>query len=310
MHQYLDGKRNRRGSSRKGPGALGGTRLTSASEQERSILPSEGQGAARKAVGPRLLSFIWEYPKLGEPQSSWGVKESSVLRGHMEQAILHPGLGVSIATTQLAEGLFRGTPPIAESTAVSIGPSEGYIPSTSTCSSLKSHDQIEGRWVPKPDFRHTLAFGVILARFEKREAHVAHYRQLALRKQRKDGGWPKGQGPTKSELFSAIYAIELLDLCIANGRLNPRSCRATERARDRGREWIAALPRWRGLWTCGVLNDIGPLCDAVVATSWVLRRSVTALDGCKGSLGSMYRNGTCRARADRWRCRRKAQAKR
>ena len=50
----------------------------------------------------RLLSYIWEYPTLGDPQKSWAVKESAILKGDLVSACKMPGLGIAIFSTELA----------------------------------------------------------------------------------------------------------------------------------------------------------------------------------------------------------------
>jgi hypothetical protein len=120
-----------------------------------------------------------------------------------------------------------------------------------------------------PDFRHTLALAVILAR-SKTYGYLDGYVRMVLEKQRDDGGWYPGGGITVSEVFTVFYAVELLHLCAEDPHFVSDFRRKFELARDRGLEWLIANCTTTGLWESGVLTGFG--WDDLFTTAWVLHR--------------------------------------
>jgi hypothetical protein len=139
----------------------------------------------------------------------------------------------------------------------------------------------------KADFRHTLAFGVILARANRNIDYLRICVELALARQYADGGWPPGEGETISELYSAMYAVELLTLC--DGLKDFASDNRNEiiKARDNGIRWLMSNVSSERLWHSGVLKTSW---DGIWATSWILHRlspiSNGAVQGWTNCLGS------------------------
>jgi hypothetical protein len=114
----------------------------------------------------KLLSFIWQYPEHGRNHVSWAVKDSLVLRGQLENAREKPGLGVAIVITELALKIFGnkansridGCVTWAQANALASPPH--LLKGTHSYSS-DSREEIV------PDFRHSIAFAIILARTGK-----------------------------------------------------------------------------------------------------------------------------------------------
>ncbi len=132
-----------------------------------------------------------------------------------------------------------------------------------------------------PDFRHTLAFAVILARAGKLRDRVCIYLDYALAKKNRDGGWPVGKGRTISEVFTLLYGIEFLSICLLQPKLSEET---RARALSRRNEAVNCLLSKRsgktGLWESGVLH-MYPW-DDVVSTAWVLHRLVP-IEGIKAT---------------------------
>ena len=120
------------------------------------------------------------------------------------------------------------------------------------------------------DFRHTLAFAVILARAKKQYSYLEPYLTLTLESQLSDGGWPPGAGVTLSEVFTVLYAVELLDLASADDALAPEIREDALLARDRGFGWLSAHRGRNGLWESGVLSEYP--WDGVLTTAWIVHR--------------------------------------
>jgi hypothetical protein len=221
------------------------------------------------SIPARLLSLIWHYPEDGGNHVSWAVKESFVLRGRLEDAREEPGLGVAIVTTELALAVFRdgATSRIDGCVTWALANSLEEPPY------LLKGKQFDSRTSEEktvPDFRHSLAFGIILARTGKLKDRVSEYLRYTLHKQNADGGWPAGEGRTISEVFTVLYAIEFLSLCGLDERF-PEETRSLARAsRDRATEWLLSSVLDSGLWKSGVLHEYP--WDDVVTTAWVLHR--------------------------------------
>jgi hypothetical protein len=132
------------------------------------------------------------------------------------------------------------------------------------------HDSVVSGELSTPDFRHTLALAIVLARTKTFYGYLDGYVKIALDVQRPDGGWDPGGGATFSEVFTVFYAIELLHLCTGNPHFLPAARGSFELARDRGFVWLIANRTSAGLWASGVLTEFS--WDDLLTTAWVLHR--------------------------------------
>lgn len=217
----------------------------------------------------KLLTYVWQYPERGGNQVTWAVKESFVLRGRLEQARQEPGLGVAIVTTELALVVFGDQ---------SLSRIDGcvawaYANLMAEFPYLLKGKQIDLRTSQEkvvPDFRHTLAFAIILARSGKMTGLLSGYLRYTMENQNPDGGWSPGEGATVSEVFTVLYATELLSLCSVNERFSDDVRTSAQASRDRAAEWLLLAATEKGLWQSGVLEDYD--WDDILTTAWVLHR--------------------------------------
>lgn len=175
-------------------------------------LATSWQGESSATLTVRLLSLVWSYPLTGTTQASWAIKESSVLIGELGSAIEHPGLGVAIVTTELACSAFGAAAAGRVDGCVTWGVAHAEVNAPYRLLAELRDPGTHRLLEIKPDLRHTLAFGVILARARQHYSYVEAYLRLILELQREDGGWPSDSGATTSEMFTAIYALELLHI--------------------------------------------------------------------------------------------------
>jgi len=217
----------------------------------------------------KLLSYIWYYPIKGGSKASWAVKESFVLRGRLHDAKEKPGLGVAIVTTELAIDAFGNVADSRIDGCISWALSQ-CMKEAPFLLTAEVGDQRTASIVRKPDFRHSLAFAIILARTRKLSNHLDEYLDLVLNTQNADGGWPPGEGITVSEVFTVLYAIELLGLCISDNRLSEEIRRRCTASLDLAARWLIASVGDNGLWSSGVLKEF--TWDDIVTTAWVIHR--------------------------------------
>lgn len=246
--------------------------------------------APNQDLSVKLLRYFWEYPRTGNSESSWATKESAVLRGRLSFAREQPGLGVAIVTTQMAIDLFG-----KDSESRLDGCIEwavGLLPKDPPHLLQATYPDPEtSKIITNPDFRHTLAFAIILARTAKLPLYLREYVALVLELQDAQGGWPPGEGVKTSQLFTAIYAFELLDLCSTNSLFSGTSGDMCLKRRDRAAQWLIAEANNEGLWL-GTLDEYS--WNDLVGTAWVLHRvssaaSVSA-DGWTDCLESALRS--------------------
>lgn len=217
-----------------------------------------------------LINFVWRYPDRGGNYVTWAVKESYVLRGWLKKAEEEPGLGVSIATTDFAKRVFsnKANPKIDGMIAWACANRMEEYP---YFLQGKKVDQITGAVEEIiPDFRHTLAFAIIIERNGKLSSLVNEYLSYALKFQNKDGGWPAGKGKTISEVFTVLYATELLSLCCEDKSFNQEKLEEAKKSLKKATRWLIDKFEVEGLWTSGVLSDYP--WDDLVTTAWVIRR--------------------------------------
>lgn len=249
---------------------------------------SERDNAAPAPIPVRLLTLVWQYPEHGGNHVSWAVKESFVLRGQLEDAREEPGLGVAIVTTELVLSVFgdkansRIDGCVAWAAANSLAEPPYLLKGKQTDSRTSEENVVR-------DFRHSLAFAIILARTGKLKDRVAGYLRCTLDSQNADGGWPAGQGRTISEVFTVLYAVEFLSLCALDERWSEATRSMARASRDRATRWLLSNVPESGLWKSGVLRDY--VWDDVVTTAWVLHR----LAPVKGVTTPNWNNGLARA---------------
>jgi hypothetical protein len=215
-----------------------------------------------------LLFDIWEYPDRGGNHVSWAVKESAALLGRMEYARDEPGLGVAIISTDVASAAFGSTASgkIGGVIAWAVSRTQQTEPHMVLVKKVEPITLAE-EW--QPDFRHSLALGVILARFDSHPHLLASYLSEALRLQSEDGGWPPGEGATISEVFTVFYAVEFLSLCASLERLDASVRLSCLESRDRGLRWLVSSVGDDGLWSGGVLEFAW---ESLHASAWLLHR--------------------------------------
>ena len=243
----------------------------------------------------RLLTFIWNYPCGDQNDVAWAVKESYVLRGYLEKARREPGLGIAILSTELAlkafgsaaDGRIDGCVRWALAHTQKEKP---YLLLTEKIDPITSSISVE------PDFRHSLAFAVILARTRRHYGYLESYLDLTLASQMIDGGWDPGGGATISEVFTVMYAVELLTLCSTNERFTEQQRIHIQQSVDRGIHWLMRKVDTDHLWRSGALSEFA--WDGLFTTAWVINRLAPIVDASiegwtncvKGSLDSMVRH--------------------
>lgn len=217
-----------------------------------------------------LLSYIWNYPLLNSNQQSWAVKESAVLRGDLENARKEPGLGVAILSTQFASENFGNLASTRVNKVINwcMSRTQSEPPHYFQVHQV---DAITSQIYLEPDFRHTIAFAIILTRLKKNKLFVNSYISLVLDTQNVgDGGWPAGRGTTVSEIFTVMYAIEFLWLCSSDS-FNPKEINLKiNTALKNGIEWLIKNVNKDSLWYSGVLSEY--LWDGISTTAWILHR--------------------------------------
>lgn len=216
-----------------------------------------------------LLSFFWRYPSGGGNRVSWAVKESFVFRGKLDRAREDPGLGAAIITTEFALDVFGNEAQPAINGVVAWA--------LSRCATEPPYlllaeffDTRTSEIVKRPDFRHTLAFAVVLARTRRLDSHLREYLKLTLETQNPDGGWHPGEGATVSEAFTVLYAVEFLTLCGSDESLSREIRQCCLDRRSRAISWLVSAAEGSGMWQSGVINEF--VWDDVVTTAWMLHR--------------------------------------
>jgi len=223
-----------------------------------------------------LLAYVWSYPLTGENEGAWAIKESAALRGKLGSARDEPSLGVAIVTTELALASFgeAADSRIDRCIMWAISRAEREPPYRMLVEDRNPADHtLEA---VKPDFRHTLAFGVVLARAKRQFGYLHAHLELVLSHQLPDGSWPPENPKTSSPVFTAIYALELLHLGSLDPATPARIRTAIPKARIKGMTWLLQQRGPDGLWPSGVLGEFA--WDGLWATAWVLHRLVPTAD--------------------------------
>lgn len=232
----------------------------------------------------RLLSFVWAYPLMGENEASWAVKESAALMGNLGGARENPALGLAIATTDLALRAFGDAADgrIDRCVAWAVSRAERNPPFRILVP-FREPINYEVEEV-RTDFRHTLAFGVILARTKRLPFYLESHLRLVLQEQCADGGWPSDSATAISPVFTTIYGVELLHLAASNAALPERLHVEIPAARTRGIQYLMARREASGLWSTSALRAYS--WDHPLAAAWVIHRLA----------------GTAELPIDGWRC--------
>ena len=225
---------------------------------------------ASTPLAVRLLSYFWDYPVSGGEQSSWAIKESSVLRGQLQLAKDKPGLGAAIVSTELALDVFGDDAASRIDGCVKWALAH-RMPAPPHLIYGEKYNSITSQYEQVPDFRHTLAFAVVLARTHRLPAMRHEYVRLALTDQSPvDGGWPAGDGATISELFTVAYALELLYLSVTDESLTHALQESCQAGRDRAAGWLIKHLGEGPLWRCPQFQSF--LWGDVFTTAWLLHR--------------------------------------
>ena len=269
-------------------GAIGSVCITVAAVAVAILLRLRNDRLHRLGSGSlpaRLLAFIWSYPLTGENEASWAVKESTALRGDLGTARENPALGVAIVTTELALAAFGDVANSRIDLCVSwgVGHAQRHPPYQMLAA---NREPIHDEKVVKVDFRHTLAFAVILARTRKQRDYLLSHVRLALARQCEDGGWPSDSVMTISPVFTAFYGIELLHLASADSSIPVEISNAIPAARENALKWLMNQSGSDGLWSSSVFRDFA--WDRVFTAAWVLHRLAqtanVAVDGWRQCL--------------------------
>lgn len=227
-----------------------------------------------------MVSFVWSYPISGEESSaSWAVKESAVLKGELGRAREEPGLGTAIVTTELATELFGSAANPRIDTCIDWWTAKAETMEPYRILARNRRAVTDEQAPPTPDLRHTFAWAVLLARSGRYRSLVHAHLKLILSTQEAQGGWPAEDGATtRSELFTALYAIECLHLleCHADDVPADLAVRIPE-SKSTGIQWLLKqLHANGGLWSSGVLREFA--WDRVHASAWVLHRLAKTAD--------------------------------
>ncbi len=225
---------------------------------------------SKENIVDRLISLFWQYPQAGGYRRSWAVKESAVLLGHLESAQEKPGLGIAIFSTQLAKEFFGKAAENRIDNCINWALENTQVDPPYLVQ-VESRNPITYELEIKPDLRHSISLGIILARMSKHLIHVEHYLDVVLGAQSSEGGWPIGSGTTTSEIFSTLYAIEFLSLCTKIKKNNTTKKINSERAMIRGFNWLTKKAHSKHyLWRTSLFEDYP--WNSIFTSSWILRR--------------------------------------
>ena len=213
-----------------------------------------------------LLLKVWKFPDIGGTHSSWAVKESGVLRGDIDHAMEHPGLGIALFTTELAVDVFgkKAVPKIRA--CVDWAVSRTTV-SSQYLISEEMIDTITGKITNKSDFRHTIALAILMARADALNDHQKLYLELVLNNACNDGGWPAVLGNAESDLTATVYAVEYLATSSKSLVTVSQDLRTILRL---GQEWLILTTTSGGGWETGIFS--GKSWDRLWSTAYLLQR--------------------------------------
>jgi hypothetical protein len=221
---------------------------------------------------------VWSYPLLGENEASWAVKESAALNGDLGTARENPALGVAIVTTELALAAFGEAAQSRIDLCVSWGVAHAEKQAPYQMLDTKARDWMHYEKVePKVDFRHTLAFAVVLARACRRHDYlIAHLRLALSRQSETDGSWPSDSVKTISPVFTGFYGIELLHLAELDQEIPSELRKQIPARRTKAIKWLIEHREADGLWSSSVFKDFA--WDNAFTAAWVLHRLASTWD--------------------------------
>jgi hypothetical protein len=217
----------------------------------------------------RILSYIWYFPLGKGNQVSWAVKESQILLGNLVKARESPGLGIAVFSVEFGLDIFGqlSFERIENCISWALIKTQKEAP---FLLQVELTDPITTKKEIKTDFRHTLALSIVLSKSRQKPTYLIEYVKLALELQEDDGGWPPGSGDTVSEVFTVLYALELLLLNQNNNLLDNNTRRKINPSIEKSIDWLITNLNKEFLWESGVLKDYA--WDPLLATSWVIRR--------------------------------------
>lgn len=217
-----------------------------------------------------LLTYVWDYPTTGGVNAAWAVKESKVIMGELDTARKRPGYGATIVSTDLALRAFgpHAIPRIELAVNYISSQLDDDKPPMVTVAPVDERSTRQLK--PVPDLRHTMAYAVVLARSEMNLDYVGQILNLVLTLQGDDGGWPVGEGDTTSDFFSAMYAVELIVLCLPLCAHLGQPRERLQTALERGLHWFDDKCDDKSLWATGVFDD--KPWDGVLASGWGVYR--------------------------------------
>ena len=227
------------------------------------------QSFTNLSIEEKILSYIWYYPLGGTDHESWAVKESYVLRGELLKAKENPGLGVAVYSIELGINVF-GNYAMSRIDACIDWALLRTQKKPPYFIQVEIIDPITSKKELKSDFRHTLAFSIILSKTNKKQVYLAEYLKFTLNLQKADGSWPPGEGITISEVFTVSYAIELLKLNLDNEFFEQKVRNEIRTSLSKAINWLIANKNKNMLWESGVLKEFK--WDDLVTTAWMLRR--------------------------------------
>jgi hypothetical protein len=217
-----------------------------------------------------VLAYVWEYPRKGGQHKSWATKESRVILGDIPSAAQHPGLGIAIVTTELAQVAF-GEAAATRLDGVVSWALERCEPQPPYRMLAEHQNPISGIEAHKePDLRHTMALAIVLLRTERELTRAAVHLTLALNAQKSNGAWVPPDPASDSTVFTTLYGVELVDLALRTRHLRPIDRSRLRHARIGGLKWLMDHQKFPGLWSTDVFTT--EPWDCAMATGWVLHR--------------------------------------
>jgi len=213
-----------------------------------------------------LLRKLWEFPEAGGEQTSWAVKESDTLRGAIDRAIQHPGLGIALFTTELASEVFGARAGSKIRACVDWGVNR-IADSPQHLLAEDSLDTITGRIIKKSDFRHTIALAILMTRTGSHVDHQKHYLHMVLENVCSDGGWAAVLDNNDSDLPATAYTVEYLS---AYARAHSDTPKGLVDALRLGQEWLIMAALVEGGWSTGIFAGSG--WDHIWSTAYLLPR--------------------------------------
>ncbi len=222
-----------------------------------------------KTIAQHLLSYIWDYPLSGGVHSSWATKESLTLKNKLEEANANPGVGTAMFSVQLASIYFTSRAEERYDRFIAwVNPL--LEPEAPYRLRIQEIDGSHSMPYWRPDFRHTIALGIIFIYMGRRPDLIEFYLKNVIENQDDDCGWEKNSNRPKSRIFSALYAVEFLTLYIRNMQADDSIKREIAIKRDKALGWIVSAANSECLWDSGTFKD--KPWDNPWTTAWVVRR--------------------------------------